>query len=616
MNIKRKNLFEKILNLFFLLVSAAGVATSIFMNFVNRSLWLDEAHLAYSFSIRSLLNLWDGALEKNQSAPLGWLYIEKLFAVIFGNTEFVVRIGSILGFAVTLFFIWYLLDKCFHVKYPLGTCAFYANIPFVLKYSNVFKPYICDGLFVLMVIWLFYLYKENRISLYGMAAGWALLVWFANPACFFEGGILVSEGIFVLIERNWKKLKELVIAGVSIVASFIVYYFFWLREVALSDHMQNFWEGKNFPLIPASMSDFAKMKAMITEIYAHTGSFYRLLLFLMAVALIAAVIRKNRILMGLYIGIFITCFASYINMFPVQDRLWCFFYSLIVLLGFVGLDELVNFVIFMIAKIKGLQMTDWRKLTDSIKIYMVGISVLVMVFSNNGIKTYLKRENVYWKREEINEEISYLEKNIKSDEMIYVYVGAVDGFLYKNDYDSISFGGYENNVILGSVNFSDTSDCEGEIEKIISHDKIYIVCSHYTDERLSQLLKAVHENGYFQLVSYEYATPLWFYCNNLSDSKIHISYEIVEHSENGNIENVMLRIYNDGEAYLNHNWENVSLVNIENGDRREMEKNIAPGQTVDIMVSYEKESPPVFRLENEYGVICGDSEIKIDYLVN
>lgn len=67
-------------------------------------------------------------------------------------------------------------------------------------------------------------------------------------------------------------------------------------------------------------------------------------------------------------------------------------------------------------------------------------------------------------------------------------------------------------------------------------------------------------------------------------------------------------IHNDGEAYLNHNWETVRLVNCENNSWFEMEKNVAPGQSTDILISYEKGSNPLFCLKNEYGLICEDSE--------
>lgn len=37
------DIFEDVLNLVFLIITIMGAATSTFMNFVNRSLWLDEA---------------------------------------------------------------------------------------------------------------------------------------------------------------------------------------------------------------------------------------------------------------------------------------------------------------------------------------------------------------------------------------------------------------------------------------------------------------------------------------------------------------------------------------------------------------------------------------------
>lgn len=159
-------------------------------------------------------------------------------------------------------------------------------------------------------------------------------------------------------------------------------------------------------------------------------------------------------------------------------------------------------------------------------------------------------------------------------------------------------------MIWGATPFTEGLDCKGELEKII-HNKTYIAASHYLKERdLSELLKGVYENGYFQLVSFEHETPLFFYCNDLSDSKVHVSYEVAESSENGDTVSMIVRIHNDGEAYLNHNWETVRLVNCENNSWFEMEKNVAPGQSTDILISYEKGSNPLFCLRNEYGPIC------------
>ena len=104
-------LAEIILNITFLFITLAGVGVSIYMNLVNRSLWLDEAMLAYSFSKRSLFELTSAPLEWMQSAPVGWLYLLKIVTLIFGNTEIVLRSVSIFGLFLTLFLTYFISRK-------------------------------------------------------------------------------------------------------------------------------------------------------------------------------------------------------------------------------------------------------------------------------------------------------------------------------------------------------------------------------------------------------------------------------------------------------------------------------------------------------------------------
>ena len=105
---KEKNI-DDLFNFIFIATLAAGVMVSFFMNCVNRSLWLDEAWLASPFSTRSFWKLGDGSFENGQIAPLGWLYMEKALTLLFGNTEFVLRMGSVIGLVFSLFLIYYLI---------------------------------------------------------------------------------------------------------------------------------------------------------------------------------------------------------------------------------------------------------------------------------------------------------------------------------------------------------------------------------------------------------------------------------------------------------------------------------------------------------------------------
>ena len=119
-----------------LCIILAGLCVSILMNCVGRSLWLDEAMLAYSFSERSFFGLTDGVFEWEQSAPVLYLYLVKLLTLVFGNTEAVLRSFSVFSYVAVLFLGGYAARRLFQLRYPILVSAFLANMNFILRYSN------------------------------------------------------------------------------------------------------------------------------------------------------------------------------------------------------------------------------------------------------------------------------------------------------------------------------------------------------------------------------------------------------------------------------------------------------------------------------------------------
>ena len=625
---------------------AAGIATSIYMNCVNRSLWLDEAMLAYSFSKRSFLQLWNGPLEWLQSAPLGWLYFEKTLALLFGNTESVLRVGSIIGFVLTLFIMYALLAK--HELSPalcLCACAYFANMPFALKYANVFKPYMFDGFVVLLAALLFHLYLRRRLRLWTITLVWAVLVWFSTPVCFLEGGLLLAAGVSCLINRDFKKLKEMILLGAAVGVSFLANYFFWLGDKSTVQEMKDYWDGQNFPLIPTSAAEFKKMRQMTTEIICQLGPHQKAVFLLCVFAFLSALKHKQTTIIGCCLGVLISLFASWINMYPIEDRMWFFIYPLMLLLAFFGLDAVtkegnicrrlalclfIGALFFTRYNLRGLLFGFLvsfalfgllpQELARNMRHILAMLLALLLTFSVNGIRQYWNNADaVYWSGEELNPELTYLEKNLKSDEHVYVYRHSVPGFQFKIGYDNDSLAGFKSNVTFGKVfflaekptgwlcHYVEDADVEEEIAEVVGRDKVYIVSSHIRTERLKGLLDAIHESGFLQLVLYDYNTPLWFFCRDLEDSKIHVFYETesVKSIEKQTVVKVLLK--NEGPAYINHQYEDVRLVNTETREGYSLPKNIIPGSSVELTLTYEGNTPPTFILENEFGLICPDS---------
>ena len=228
--ISRMPLYQRLIEAVGLLIIAAGIVTSVRMNLVGRSLWWDEAALAFSFSQRDLGNLTGEALELIQSAPVGWLYTVKILTLLLGNTDFVLRIPSMAAYVGILALLFWIFTKIFKVQYPVTCVAFAASFPLLLQYSNMFKPYITDGFFCLLTVIFYQRYLTGRWKALRLGISWAVLIWFSNPVCFVAGGLMLADvfcrqGKSFLLHLREKMVSWLAI-GVPLGVSFVVYYFY------------------------------------------------------------------------------------------------------------------------------------------------------------------------------------------------------------------------------------------------------------------------------------------------------------------------------------------------------------------------------------------------------
>ena len=588
MHLKTKtDLTCRLLFVFFIVVCLLGVSTSIYMNYVDRSLWLDEAMLSYSFGKRSPTNLWDGPFEANQIAPLAWLYVVKLITIAFGNTEFILRIASIVFYILTISALYYYVHSCLdYSKMIAMACAgMYANLPFVLQYSNVFKPYIADGFFVLLTLITFAEFrKRGEKQIRKLCLIWCVLIWFSNPVVFVMAGCLIVEMIISLKMKDWKRLGNLVLIGTCILACFIVYYIFWLRPVAVSDYMQNFWRKDNFPLIPTSLNDLFRIKHSLYQVFRGFGRVDSCLMLVLACfSGIYVIWKKKREHLYIIVSTVVALCVSYLHFFPMSDRLWLFYLPLMVVFCFTVVEDFTYSY-------------NWNYKWKWPKPVLGMIMPLVMVLAAGGIPKYLgKAENVYWPREELNGEIDYLAEHIQRDESVYVYFHSTYGWQYKLGYNNHSIGGFEDNVIYGTVFFLKDMDCEKEINKVLSYDKLYIASSHLIPKRFFQLEQAMKKTGHMELIYYEHRTPLWFFCKDLADSKINATWDYNPYSG-------MLRIHNIGPAWLNHEYETVRVVDKASGLEAKLPKNIAPGKKVEIALKCGDNAR--LTLMNEEGIVC------------
>lgn len=132
---------------------ALGVIVRLWRFLRRYPLWLDEHLLAVNLLDRDYLGL-TGGLERNQAAPVGFLWIEKLLVDLLGFNEFTLRasavVASIAGLLVFRVFAGRILQG-----FPLvAAVGLLACSYFPIRHAAEFKPYAGDLLFSVCLLML------------------------------------------------------------------------------------------------------------------------------------------------------------------------------------------------------------------------------------------------------------------------------------------------------------------------------------------------------------------------------------------------------------------------------------------------------------------------------
>jgi len=238
--------FEKYSEKFFIVISTIIIITVGFIGravmFIKyRSLWLDEAGLAEKIVGQNWAELLTGPPINAQSAPVLYVIAVKAVCFVFGTSENSLRLFSLFSFLLLLVCEWFFLKKILkmdNIKTWL-VLALTAVIPNYVYYSNELKPYMSDAFFVVLALLLYAFYTQNKLSLIKLTVFYVLILGFSFPAIFFIGGILATEFLSLAFARDKKRALYVLISGVSIIAIFSLYYYWWMLP-SLGE-MDDYW---------------------------------------------------------------------------------------------------------------------------------------------------------------------------------------------------------------------------------------------------------------------------------------------------------------------------------------------------------------------------------------
>ena len=228
-----------------LLIAVAGAGIVLYQWLGARPLWLDEEMIALNFRDRSFAGL-GGRLWLDQSAPLGWLALQRAVLLVFGSSELAVRAVPAL-FGVATVFAAFAVGRRWLTTLGCATFVLLCSLGQWISFHSVeLKPYSADTFWGL---WLPALAAAAAAASPGASRRNALAMWALAAAIghwFSLGALLVLPACFVLLavseQRDREGRRRLAVAFAVVVASFALHYLFAIRHTQGSESLQGYWK--------------------------------------------------------------------------------------------------------------------------------------------------------------------------------------------------------------------------------------------------------------------------------------------------------------------------------------------------------------------------------------
>jgi hypothetical protein len=459
---------------FIWIIILLGILIRLRQYLFNRSLWLDEAYLAFNMIKLDYHDLLLPLLH-GQSAPPAFLLITKMLTDIAGHSEYVLRfLPFVCGVASLVLFYYlstYLLQKkVIPIAVSLLSFSYYA-----IYYSSEFKQYSVDLLFTIIIILFAVKLHENHYNLknvvyFGIIG--ILSTWVSHASIFVLGGAGIALLFDVIItgksigenKINIVFLKKLIAIGIISIASFLVHYFLIIKPVP-KGHFVQFWEESFISFPPLSFSDLHRYIIQIIEVIKNPlglSLFTGIPLLLLIIGIYFFWNKKEKIQFNLLmIPLFILVLAAIFRVYPISGRLILFILPICYIIIAKGVEYFL--------------------LNDKKKIITIIIVCLLLVYPvyksiNISINPIQKQE--------MRQVVNYYLNNKAEGDLICLYYTSVTPFsyyTYGRDIDILTTIG--KNFENPEKNYEDLEKLKGKgrvwfIFSLVLHDEDHLLLSY------------------------------------------------------------------------------------------------------------------------------------------
>ena len=229
-----------------LAIAVAGMSALVYQWRLEKPLWVDEEMIALNARWRSFGDL-AGALWLDQSAPLGWLVLERAALLSFGLDERSVRaLPTLFGLGTLGVAIW--IGRRWMTPIGAAILAVLCSLgSWLVFFTLELKQYSADACFALLLPALAAWATEaaSRNGVVRRAPVWWVVaaagIWLSNGAMF-----VAPASAMVLVGRTWQQYGSPVAAltaapAVVWLASFGALYALALRHALDNEYLRNYW---------------------------------------------------------------------------------------------------------------------------------------------------------------------------------------------------------------------------------------------------------------------------------------------------------------------------------------------------------------------------------------
>jgi len=440
---------------------------------LNRSLWLDEAWLSLDIlkspSIAAFLHQ---PLENMQTAPLGFLVIEKVLTSCLGGTEYILRLFPLFASIASLWLFERMSRIYFKDIYvPIAIFTFVSSSS-LTYYASEVKPYSID-VFLILLSYVYIaptlleqlnLQKSMMISLLG-----AVMLWFSFPVFFVLSGISITVLSATIIQKDWVKLPKLGSIFLSWLFSFIICFNVFYIKIIQFQSSISYWQN-GYP----SFINYQSWLIVANNILAYPlgiTHFSWCIKLLLPIGAFSFFLEDKKKFFFLSSPLFLIFLASGLHLYSCKHRLTLFLIPIFLMMIVNGIKT----ISFKTGKYR----TMTAFLLTGLLFYTSFSSLCANLIHPQG-------------KEEIKLGLSYIKKHLQPNDTIYVNNGAIPAFMY---YKTIFNFSADHEIKLEGE--GSTQNIIEDIRKLDRSKHVWIILSHvwsflpdYPSILVSSLLKS------------------------------------------------------------------------------------------------------------------------------